>query len=132
MADLGHPKPHMVLARLDIQIDEQGIQVQSRELRLAEIDEEKVRVAADAVDGDEKGDVAEAEYAKAKDKTTVAARKLSINLSGLRLAAKQKRFRLLELDDEREQVLNDIEDSKTVIARLRAEQVQQEARLKES
>ena len=129
MSDLGALSPELLLARIDVERDAQHIVIEGKELRLAEIDAEEVRLAAD----DERVALKVAEIA-AKVETVedaIEVRRERIKKHEYEHIVRKNRLRLLELAEERAAVLLDITASETHIARLEAEERQQKTRLKE-
>ena len=124
MPDLNVPKRSLNLSKIDIQTDEQLLVIAGRELRLMEILEEEDRVNADIKSTEARATAAEGELKKT-DAGTIAAKRAEIRVGEQRLAIKQKRYRLLELDDERGVVLETVEASKKHIGMLEAEKGQQ-------
>lgn len=131
MADLNTPSARILLAKIEIQHDEQMLVIAGRDLRLAEIAEENVRVSAD-IDTTEARAVAFGVDLKKVPADSLDSRRLQIKVGEQRLAVKQKKLRLLELDEEHAQVLGDIEASRSHLVTLAAEKAQQIARLKEA
>ena len=130
MGDLGTHSPALLLARIAVERDAQEIVIAGKELRLAEIQAEKDRIALEGKRAEEQA----ADIAK-----TIA--KMDDGIDKQRLHIKQREFlhigikntlRLLEVDEEREAISKDIEASRAHIANLSAEASQQTTRLKES
>jgi hypothetical protein len=128
----GAPSARLLLARLDMQIGEQHLVLQRKELRLRELDEEEARVRVDIEEFMVRKAETEAERATITEKGTTEAMRLDVKARELALLVKGKEIRLLELDDEREQIATDKVAAEAHIAKLGAEVAQQTARLKES
>lgn len=132
MSDIrGTPGARILLAKLDLQIDEQHLVLEQKELRLLELDEEQARVQSDIEDFEARGKAATADGAKAESGSVVA-RKAGIKAHELALLVKGKRIRLLELDEERQQIAGDKDAAAAHITKLEAEVGQQKTRLKET
>lgn len=132
MTDIGGtPAAKILLAKLDLQIDEQRLVLEQKDLRLLELDEEQGNVQSDTETFETRRKAAEAEGAKAA-KDSIAARKGTIKAHELALVIKGKKIRLLELDEEREAIARDKAAAEAHIAKLEGEVGQQQTRLKES
>lgn len=128
MADIrGTPAPKVLLARLDQRIDEQNLVLEQKELRLMELDEEQAHVQSDIEDFESRRKAAEAEGAAAP-KGSLAAKRAQVKAHEIALLVKGKNIRLLELDEERQQIAGDQAAAKAHIKALEAEVGQQQAR----
>lgn len=132
MSDIhGAPSARLLLARLDLQLDEQRLVLRKKDLRLRELDDEEVRVRADIEILQSRVAETTAERDTITDADATEALRLGITAEQLALQVKGKKIRLLELDEEREQIAIDKEASAAHITKLEAETAQQNERLKE-
>jgi hypothetical protein len=128
VSDLGLPKAKIILARLDLQIDEQRLVLEQKDIRLSEIDDEQTNVDADIA----RVEALQADVLSGAPKgSSLDAKRAALKAHEYALAVKGKRIRLLELDEEREQIATDKTASLAHITKLEAEVQQQQARLKD-
>ena len=126
MSDIGVASAKLLTARAELGIAQQELVIEKKHLRQQELDMEEERIRADQRRLAELAKTAEAD---AKKKTGIDATRATITAREQRLAIQTYDVRLLELDDEREQVSEDIAASEQHIAMLRAEVSQQTTRL---
>lgn len=132
MSDIGGaPPPTLILAKLDLQIDQQRLALEQKDLRLLELAEEEGRVKADIERVEALRVAAEAERVTITDAGSIDARRLGVKAHELVLQVKTKKIRLLELDGERESIASDKAAATEHITKLGAEVAQQQQRLKE-
>lgn len=129
MVDLNVPSAKLLLARLDVSIDEQTLVIQRKELRMAEMRDEIQNVQADIVQQERALAEVDAALAQERDRDALSARTLLVTKSERSIAIKNKKVRLLELDEEHAGILGDIEASRAHITKLKAEVAQQTNRL---
>lgn len=133
MSDIGGaPKPSLQLAKLDLQIDEQRLSIEQKDLRLEELAEEQARVEADIERFEGLRVAAEDERATITNAGSVEARRHGVKAHEMAVQVKTKKIRLLEIDGEREGIAADKAAASQHIANLGAEVSQQQDRLKES
>lgn len=125
MADLGSPQVSVLVARANLGIDEQELQIEKAELRLMELDDEIARVKADQHEHAAAADEVDA----SKAATPIEERRKTIKAHEHRLLINRMGVRLLEIDDEKHQVAVDIKANRAHIERLRKELAQQQERL---
>ena len=134
MADLNQPNARLLLARLAVEMEEQLLSIDQKELRLDEAAEEEARIRAD-LEGALEPKLVELETAERsaskKGASTPEARRARIDTRKQRLLIRNKELRLLELDVERTGLHGDIEAARRHIAKVEAEASQQRARLTE-
>jgi hypothetical protein len=130
VTDLGTPKGRLILARLELQIEQQRLVKEQRDLRRSEIADERRNVEADIANLRGRGVEAAAQYEKVKDKTTTEAKRLAVQQHEMAVLVQGRQIRLLELDEEDAQVDDDVAASDAHIAKLEAEVGQQRTLLK--
>lgn len=130
MSDLGTPKGRLIIARLELQIEQQRVAKEQREVRRSEIADERHNVEVDIVTLNAKGAEAGALWEKVPDKATTAAKRLAVQKHEMAVLVQGRQIRLLELDEEDTQVDDDIVASDAHIAKVEAEISQQRALLK--
>jgi hypothetical protein len=130
MSDLGTPKTRLILARLELQIEQQRVAKEQRAVRRSEIADERHNVEVDIVSLAAKGAEAGALWGKIADKATTAAMRIAVQQHEMAVLVQGRQIRLLELDEEDSQVDDDIAASDAHIAKIEAEVSQQRALLK--
>jgi hypothetical protein len=125
MADLHTPKSRLVLAKLELQIEQQRLVKEQRDLRRSEIADERQHVDADITTQQERMATAAAAYDEIPDKATTGAKRLAVQRHEMAILVQRRQVRLLELDEEGAQVDDDVVASDAHIAKLEAEVGQQ-------
>ena len=125
MADLHTPKSRLVLAKLELQIEQQRLVKEQRDLRRSEIADERQHVEADITTQQERIAATAALYDETPDKATTGAKRLAVQKHEMAILVQRRQVRLLELDEEGAQVDDDVVASDAHIAKLEAEVGQQ-------
>lgn len=128
MGDLGVHKPHMLIARRELEIDSDELVIEGKEVRLLELDEEQHNVESDIESALARAGEFEVKAKAVQEPQTSEARRLLLRAHEQHNSIQAKKYRLLELDEEREQVRGDIEASRAHIETLQREVAQQRAR----
>lgn len=128
MSDLGTIPTDVIIARNNVGIEEQELQIDHSELRVMELDDEVTRIKTEQASHERQAKEKEALAAK-PDLSPLDARRATISAREHRLQNQRSNVRLLEIAAERRQVAIDIASSRAHIASLRAENQQQQARL---
>lgn len=131
MGDLGVNRPHMLIAKNELGIDSDLLVIEGKELRLVEMDEEQAHVEHDIADAQGRAAAFATQAKPFKDQASAEARRLKLKAHEQENSIAQKRYRLLELDEERDAVRGDIEASRQHIELLQREVAQQRDRLKD-
>jgi hypothetical protein len=130
MADLNEPQARLLIARGELGIKGQHLNIRKRELRMMEIEVEVERIGAE----NKVSLVQITEIEKslpAIPKTDLIGRaRAEIDRDERSVIIDTKNVRLLELEEERLGVIGDIAASRDHITKLQAEVSQQQARLK--
>lgn len=130
MSDLGVVPTHILIQTNEVGIEEQELQIEKRELRLLELDDEHDRIRREQAGHEAEAKAADAQRTKAETAGSVIdARRAKITAAEHRLVINQRNTRLLEIEEERRQVGVDIAASRTHIKNLQAEVSQQRSRL---
>jgi hypothetical protein len=127
MSDLGTPTVRLILARLELQVEQQQVAKEQRLVRRSEIADERKNVEIDIVTLNAKGTEAGALWDKTPDKAATAAMRLAVQKHEMAVLVQGRRIRLLELDEEDAQVDDDIAAHDAHIAKIGAEVSQQRA-----
>lgn len=132
MSDIGGTPPAtLMLAKLDLEIDQQKLVIEQKDLRLLELAEEQGRVEVDMARVEDLRLAAEAERVTITDAGSIEARRLVVKAHEHSLQVKTKKIRLLELDGERQAIAADKAAASAHITKVGAEVAQQQQRLKE-
>lgn len=130
MGDLNEPQARLLIARGELGVKNQQLNIRKRELRMLEIDAEVERINQEIKALSVQ--IAETEkLLSAVSKTDVIGRtRIEIERDERSVMIDTKKVRLLELEDERLGVIGDIAASQDHITKLQAEVSQQQNRIK--